>query len=140
MKQQVVVAFMFGLGVIYIESFGGVASRAVDIQDPRLAYYGSVYCLLPMHQDFFLLQQASSVLEWSLVDMGSVVHTWWCRYVMDVAPWAHQNFPSVSLWPKWFEVFSRFLKRLIPFHISMFYVRLTSHIVPRILTLITTKV
>ena len=100
----------------------------------------AVYCLLPMDQDFFLLQQASCVLERSLVDMGSVVHTWWCRYVMDVALWAHQNFPSVSLWPKWLEVFTWLLKRLIPFHISMFYVRLTSHIVPRILTLITTKV
>ena len=66
----------------------------------------------------------------SLVHMGSIVHTWWCRYLKDVA----LGLIRMSLRPKWFEVFT--LDFLRDYSIPHFCaLLLTSHIVPRFLTL-----
>ena len=62
--------------------------------------------------------------------MGSLVHTWWCRYLKDVA----LGLIRMSLRPKWFEVFT--LDFLRDYSIPHFCaLLLTSHIVPRFLTL-----
>ena len=130
---KVVAAFMFGLRVLYRERV---------LEDQQVEQW--IFRIHALH-----IMAVSSVYRPSslfFVTIGSVF--WhglscpqmWCQYVMDVALGLIRTFHQLWVYGpngSRFSLFDFWRDHTIP---HFYVLRLTSHIVPRFLTLITTKV